>query len=129
MTENLKQITGLLINPLTRRLEQVTFGEGLESIYKLLSCTHVDVVRMANGDAIYVDDNGLFTKNGDLCNDEGELAAFSISGVTSSAIAGFGLVVGCDDLDGADDNCKSTTLDFVGKLSFGLIPVEGTQVG
>ena len=128
MTETLNQINGLLINPLTQRIEQVALGkDDLESIYKLLNCTHVDIVRMPNGDSIYVNDNGLFEDSDNPYSDEGNLVGFFIDGVTTSPIAGFGLVLGYDDLDGSEEDCKSTTVDFSGKLSFGLIPIVGAK--
>ena len=130
MTEKLKQINGLLINSFTQRIEQVALVRNdLKSIYTLLNCTCVDIVRMPNGDSIYVNDNGLFEDSDNPYSDEENLVGFFIDGVTASPIAGFGLVLGYDDLDGSDDNCKSTTVDFADKLSFGLIPVEGEEGG
>lgn len=51
-----------LINPSTGAITTVELNGGLQEIYALLGCRCVDAVRIANGDAIYVDDEGMFDR-------------------------------------------------------------------
>lgn len=121
----MKKLNGLLINPFTQRIEQVQFNQNdLESKYTLLNCRLIDAIPMPNGDAIYFNDEGLFEEADTPYSNQEGLAAFFIEGITAAPIAGLGLVVGTVIDTGDDYHCKSTTFDFVDKLSFGIMKKE-----
>lgn len=91
---------GYLINSLDRTITRVPYDGDYKSIYALIGCDLFDVVRMKNGDAIYVDDEGL------LKEDE-NLGWFTLKGA-SFALRGNGLVLGTDE----DGDSVSPATDF-----------------
>lgn len=61
-------------------------GDELEQIYKLLDCELITSVQLPNGDAIFVDDEGLF---------KGHTGCFIVRG-HPEPLTGKGLVIGTD---------------------------------
>ena len=60
MTHNLKPNLAYLIDPFTRTLSQLIYSGNYKHIGRIIGADLFDVVRMSNGDAIYIDDEGLF---------------------------------------------------------------------
>jgi hypothetical protein len=75
-----------LIDPQEKTVSNIDIDDSLQAYYDVLECRTFDVVRINNeGDVIYVDDEGLFTKS----------YFFTYNGYTSP-LAGKGLVLGTD---------------------------------
>lgn len=78
----------ILIDPFIRVIKEVEHDGSLEDIYDKIKCDCFDLVHIDDqGDAIYVDDEGLL---GDLA----QQVFFKIDGMP---LAGRGLVLGSDD--------------------------------
>ena len=82
---------GILIDPWLKTVTEVDCGEGIESIYRMLSNPlgpKVDLFTIGmnwrNGDTLYVDDEGLLKRG---------MRLFRIDG---QPLAGNGLILGCD---------------------------------
>jgi hypothetical protein len=80
------------INPITQTIREIEIpnnGDELNpAIYAILECQLFDVVRLEDGDGIFVDDEGL------LKDEPGPF--FTLWGYPNP-IAGHGLVLGCDE--------------------------------
>lgn len=81
------------INPITQTIREIEIpsssdGGHLAAMYAVLECSLVDVVRLEDGDGIFVDDEGL------LKDEPGPF--FTLWGYPNP-IAGHGLVLGCDE--------------------------------
>jgi hypothetical protein len=99
----------ILINPKLKTITEVDYKGTLESIYDFTGCDCVDGVRLANGDILYVDDEGLYKP---------ELNFFILSN-PFQPLAGNGLVVGLsDDGEGRDIGCKSKLDDIINQVTF-----------
>jgi hypothetical protein len=109
-----------LIDPIARTITEVVHDRegrdgGLRDIYRLLGCDLVDVVRMNDGDGIYVDDEGLLKQpdpNSFWAMPElyGEVAAWT----------GKGLVLGSDAQ--GDSTEPKITLDELKRIVVFLTP-------
>jgi hypothetical protein len=80
-----------LINPFDKTITEVEHNGDYRHIYTLIDCDTFDCVRFSdNGDAIYVDDEGLL-------KDLEKQAFFALPSIyPDSAYAGNGLVLGVD---------------------------------
>lgn len=79
----------ILVNPYSpdndQRVKAVNFDDTLDSIYKLIEAETFDIARLANGDAVFVDDTGLMNSS--------FMDMFLIEGY-SYPLAGRGLILG-----------------------------------
>lgn len=78
----------ILINSHTRSVSEVDYDGTLEDAYRLIGCQYVEAVGLDNGDAIYVDEEGLLRN---------PVTFFSYEGVNNEYqpyFAGNGLIVG-----------------------------------
>jgi hypothetical protein len=95
-----------LINPFEKSITEVEHNGDYKQIYTFIDCDTFDVVRMDDGDGIYVDDEGLL-KSGQQF--------FALPSLRpDAAFAGKGLVLGCDDQ--GDSTSPKITLDELAKL-------------
>jgi len=98
-------IKGYLIDPKAKTITRVSLPDNkrhrhLDSMYRLIECGTVDVVRMPNNTDCWIDDEGLFKPD-----EEQHFFALNIGdgepGMGGStcwrAYVGKGLVLGCDD--------------------------------
>ncbi|GAB2549687.1 DUF3846 domain-containing protein [Spirosoma aerophilum] len=91
-----------LIDPTSQTITEVE-QNGLEDLYKLIGCDTVCAVPLAAGDAIYLDDNGLYV--------DSPMPSFSYQGY-SQPLTGKGVVVGCDEEgDDIEPNHSLTQLE------------------
>lgn len=74
-----------LIDPAERTIKEVIYSGDYKQISQHLGCTYFDVVRIANNDAIFVDDEGMLT---------GESQSFFVHTDYPQPLAGRGLVLG-----------------------------------
>ena len=65
MTETMKKITGVLVNPADQVIEPATIEKSLEGYYKLLDCDCIDIVHRQIGGKYF----------GIICDDEALLKA------------------------------------------------------
>ena len=79
-----------LINPFTETTEEIDYDGNLDTLYDLLNCSCVDLVRCVTDDGVFVDDEGLFVK---------DQKYFLFPGY-HSPLAGRGLFVGPTDDEG-----------------------------
>jgi hypothetical protein len=106
-----------LINPFDRTITEVEHNGDYRHIYTLIDCDTFDCVRFSdNGDAIYVDDEGLL-------KDLSKQQFFALPSIfPESAYAGKGLVLG---VDGAGDTvAPDTSLDEMKKLVVFMTSLE-----
>lgn len=86
------KIHGVLINPFNQTVEWTTVEQGsLRDIYDAIDCECFDIASLPNGEAIYVDDEGLF--EGHCVGDDGLKYGFAIGNHT---LFGKGLILGTD---------------------------------
>lgn len=102
--------TTILIDPFTRTVSEVQYNGEYKHIYELIQCDTYDAARInKHGDAIFVDDEGLFK----------EEQAFFWHEDYPQPLAGRGLLLGCRSTDG-ETIAPSTTLEEVrSKVEFG----------
>jgi hypothetical protein len=100
----------LRINVVARRVEQIDLNPGLPAIYRAIgnSCNcFACPLFFDNGDALYVDDEGLLKKqNGGFCYSD-----------WAQAVAGNALIVGIDE-SGENIDCKSTASQIIKGLNW-----------
>ena len=89
---------GILIDPESRLICGIEVGKGLQPGYDLIGCSVFTCVPMAGGDAIYIDDDGLFKPG---------LRSFMISGYPEP-LFGRGLILGSN----AKGNSCAPTMTF-----------------
>lgn len=106
---------GILINPWTKEITEVQCAEGINDMYRLLSNPlgpKVDCFCMgmnwANGDVLYVDDEGLL-KSG--------MRLFNIDRYDGQPLAGNGLILG-SDREGNSVDAKSMLTEIQTKVSW-----------
>jgi hypothetical protein len=90
-----KTLKGILIDPFTCTIQERTVTTDYRDIYKQIDARCFDIARLDHGDAIYVDDEGMFADN---------QAFWTIGQIT---LAGKGFVLGSDD-EGESVDCKIT---------------------
>jgi hypothetical protein len=95
--------TGYLIDPAANRVRPVEF-DTLDSIYNLLECRCFGVVVLDNGDAIYIDDEGLLRQP--------EWYFRHSAYRTDGFLAGKGLIVGPTDDNGYTSSKPFGTLAY-----------------
>lgn len=83
-----------LIDPENREISEVEYDGSLQGIYDLIDADMFEPVGLPNGDAIYVDENGLLTIN-DHPNPYTKL--FWLQHYHTSPLVGKGLVVSVND--------------------------------
>lgn len=100
----------ILIDPFTRTVSEVEYNGQYKHIYDLIQCDTYDAARInQHGDAIFVDDEGLFK----------EEQAFFWHEDYPQPLAGRGLLLGCRATDG-ETIAPTTTLEEVrSKVQFG----------
>lgn len=100
----------ILIDPFTKTVSEVEYSGQYQHIYDLLQCDCYDAARInRDGDAIFVDDEGLFK----------EEQAYFWHEDYPQPLAGRGLLLGCRATDG-ETIAPTTTLDEVrDKVQFG----------
>jgi len=78
----------ILINPTEKTITEVDYDElgSYRQIYEFIDADLFDVVRLDDGDAIYIDDEGLYTKED-----------MFLYGDYPQPLAGRGLVLGTDE--------------------------------
>lgn len=106
-----------LIDPFEKTLTEVEYNGDFREICRLIDAQVFDLARLPNGDAIYVDDEGLFKRN----------EFFKHKGY-GNPLAGKGLVLGCDEQ--GDSTSPSCTLDeLLDQVEFGIpIRVAGKVI-
>lgn len=103
-----------LIDPFKQTVEQITYSGDFHQIYQLIDADTFDVARLnANGDGIYVDDDGLYK----------EFQAFFLHKNYQQPLAGKGLVLGCN-IDTGDSADASMTLDELRESIRWVMPVS-----
>lgn len=93
----------ILINSVDRKVSEIQYNGNIEEIYQALNCQTFTIVRLENGDTVFVDDEGLL----------GNPQNFFTIADYGTPIAGNGLVLG-ETLDGESKDCAST-VDEVSK--------------
>ena len=100
-----------LINPYLKNFQIVEHDGDYKQIQKLIRANHFDLARLPNGDAIYVDDEGL------LNNPTG----FFIHKDYPNPLAGYGLVLGVDYETGDSTSPKMSIEELMPKIIFKTI--------
>lgn len=91
-------IHAILIDPYFKKIEEIEYSGDWKDIKKLLQCDIFTTVYMPDTtDNIFVDDEGLYVENQKYW----QFAEYP------QALAGMGLVLGCDDA-GNSVSCEST---------------------
>jgi len=94
--ENSEELTAVnpmkayLIDPFKSEVTEVEYDGNYESIYAHIHCETFDVVRIGEGDVIYIDDEGLLKAENPLNGQRW----FAFNGYP---LAGYGLVLGTDE--------------------------------
>jgi hypothetical protein len=87
----------ILVDAVEKTVSEVDYDNTLDHAYRLLRCDIVDVVRVSDGNVMFIDDEGLLTAE----SDDSPFILFR-SGWT---FAGSGLIVGDADDDGETTPC------------------------
>ena len=98
-----------LIDPHAKTVEQVDYSGEYQDIYKLIDARTFDVARLAEGDGIFIDDEGLMV-------DE---PVFFKHKDYRHPLVGKGLVLGCDD-EGNSISPACTLDELRAQVSFGF---------
>lgn len=101
----------ILINPTTRTITEHDYDNNWKTISPLIEADFFDVVYTNVGN-IYVDDEGLMTKNDFWILDEGQ------SSQSVPPIAGSALLFGETDEDGNDTEATISIEDLATKIKF-----------
>ena len=105
--------TAILIDPIARIVTEVMWNGHYKNIAELTDCDTYDCARInAEGDGIFVDDEGLFK----------EQQYFFWHEDYGQPLAGKGLVLGCDA--GGESVTPHTTLEEVRKKVRFVVPVR-----
>lgn len=108
----------IVIDPFDQTVTEVVIeGNNLQEIYKILGVSCIDAVRLPNGDAIYVDDEGLL---------KGTTGFFHLLGMIPNPLAGRGLLVG-GDAEGRDADPSSNLNGIISVTKF--YTLLSTQTG
>lgn len=103
----------ILIDPVTETVTEVEWNGDFHHIYNLIDCNTYDLARInKHGDAIFVDDEGLFK----------EQQVFFIHADYPQPLAGKGLILGCDD-QGESIAPHTTLAEVQGKVRF-VVPLR-----
>jgi len=99
-----------LINPFDRTVKQVEHTGGLKNMCFLIHCNLVTTVELNDQlDTLWIDDEGLL---GDL-----ETQAFFTYAGYKQPLAGYGLILGCDD-EGASVEPKISIENVINSVKF-----------
>ena len=101
-----------LIDPYEQSVSEVEYNGDYNQIYKLIDATTFDVARIANGDSIYIDDEGLSK----------DWQEFFMHKDYGNPLAGKGLVLGCND-EGDSTEPACTLEQLRGQVGFGF-PIQ-----
>ena len=106
------------IDSAERRIHEVEIeSDNTEHICEQVGCRLFDIVRLENGDAIFIDDEGLLTATD-------QNAWFAIDEY-NGILVGNGLVIGSNDM-GEGVDAKTTIEDLENRIKFGkLVEVDG----
>lgn len=121
----------ILIDPFTRTIKEVEYDGDFHQIYEFIHCDTFDCVRVnENGDAIFVDDEGLISGK--------EQAFFGWLGYPQP-LAGRGIVLGSNLTDGESADTTITLeearelvvwlmpINIDGRVQFYVIPADETE--
>lgn len=97
----------ILIDPFTQTISEVDYDGNYKNIYKLIGANCFDLAHLGQGDAIFVDDEGLIN---------GTRALFKHDDY-DSVLAGKGLILGSDNR-GESVSCKATLEETKNKVRF-----------
>jgi len=100
----------ILVDAVEKTVREVEYDGDLETAYRLLRCGLVDVVRVGEGNVMFVDDEGLLTSE----SDDSPFILFR-NGWT---FAGSGLIVGDADDDGNTTPCTVDADDVLAGVVF-----------
>lgn len=103
-----------LINPYDKTFEIVEHDGDYKQIQKLIRAHHFDLARLPNGDAIYVDDEGLL-KNP---------RHFFLHKDYPNPLAGYGLVLGVDYETGDSTSPKMSFEELKSQIIFKTLVME-----
>lgn len=98
-----------LIDPYEQSVSEVEYNGDYNQIYKLIDATTFDVARIADGDSIYIDDDGLSK----------DWQEFFMHEDYGNPLAGKGLVLGCND-EGDSTEPACTLEQLREQVSFGF---------
>jgi hypothetical protein len=87
----------ILVDAVEKTVREVEYDGELETTYRLLRCGLVDVVRVGDGNVMFVDDEGLLTA-------ESDDSPFFVL-LNGWTFAGSGLIVGDSDDEGDTTPC------------------------
>ena len=103
----------ILIDPTNQTITEVEWNGDFHHIYNLIDCDTYDVARInAEGDGIFVDDEGLFK----------EQQAFFWHSDYPQPLAGKGLILGCDE-EGESVVPHTTLEEVTNKVRF-VLPIR-----
>lgn len=102
---------GILIDPFERKVSEVELTGDYKEIYKHIHCDTFDAVRIENGDACFVDDNGLFMKP----KNQDEQRYFMLSNYYPEPLAGYGLVLGTNSEGESVSHSFNSLKEFIDK--------------
>lgn len=114
-TKQTQQIRAIVITPRTADVREVrleldgNYSKFNAQLCEIIGCTLLDAVRLAAGDAIFIDDEGLFNSP--------ESTDTFMYGEYPSPLAGVGVIVGSDS-DGESTDAKVTLADVISKARF-----------
>lgn len=103
-----KTIKAVFVNADNRTVEDVEIERGLQPMYDLIGCRLVDLVRLSDGDDLFVDDEGLFSI-------EPTSPMFRIGDAT---LAGNGLIIGGNDDTGESCNVHRNADHYRSTITF-----------
>lgn len=111
--------TAILIDPFNKTITEVVWNGDFHHIYQLIDCETYDCARInRQGDAIFVDDEGLFK----------EEQCFFKHDDYPQPLAGKGLILGCD-AEGESIMPSISLAEAQEKISFGFpVPVADGSV-
>lgn len=105
----------ILIDPFTRTITEVEYSGDFKQIYELIDCDTYDCARInRQGDAIFVDDEGLFKE---------QEQKFFLHEDYPQPLAGKGLVLGCD-MENGESVAPHTTIGEVAAKVQWVVPVR-----
>jgi hypothetical protein len=100
---------GVLVDPYAETVTDVEYDGDINSMYKILRVNIVEVAPMADGEDMWVDEEGLLTVTADT--------KFIVSSLYHQPLAGRGLILSTDD-DGETTASKHDAEYYRGMFQF-----------
>ena len=114
---------GILIDVINREVREVETEGGLDSLYKLIGCDLVEIVKVDRNEDLYVDEEGLLK----VTSKSGFFTWFTDQFGVSTPLVGNGLILSHDD-EGNSISTTHTVEDSNKRVTFYTYPEVSMMV-